>query len=267
MSYPTMNKTYMQSKYNVTKCSSNRRKNHGVKYIVVHYTGTTASAKNNCIYFSGGNRNASADYFVDTDGSIYKFNEDCANYYTWHCGDGHGKYGIMNSNSIGIEVVSAGKEYTTAQKKSLKKLVMAIMDDYGVSASNVVRHYDASRKICPAPYAGSNEKNRKWLELKDYITGKNDSSNKKEENKNPSSSGTTQSKPSSSNKFKSYLVKVTASVLNIRKGAGANTTKVGEVYEGDVYTIVDEKTNKSGEKWGKLKSGAGWIALKYTKKV
>lgn len=170
MAYPSMNKTYMQHKYNVTKCGSNRRKNKGVKYVVIHYTGTTASAKNNCIYFGNGNRNASADYFIDTDGTIYKFNENCALYYTWHCGDGKGKYGICNSNSIGIEVVSAGKEFTVMQKGSLRKLVTAIMADYGVPASRVVRHYDASRKMCPAPYAGSAAKNDKWKVLHAYIT-------------------------------------------------------------------------------------------------
>lgn len=170
MGYPSMNESYIQTKYNVTKCSSNRRANGLVKYIVVHYTGTSASALNNVKYFSGGNRNASADYFIDKDGTIYKFNGDCSSYYTWHCGDGKGKYGVSNSNSIGIEVVSAGEEYTQAQKESLRALVTAIMDDYGVSASNVVRHYDASRKSCPAAYCGSASKDAKWKELKAYIT-------------------------------------------------------------------------------------------------
>ena len=176
MSYPTMNKNYAQTKYNVTKCSSDRRKNKLVKYIVCHYTGTSASAKNNVIYFSGGNRNASADYFIDKDGSIYKFNGNCAKYYSWHCGDGHGAYGITNANSIGIEVVSAGEEFTQKQKDSLRKLVMAIMEDYGVKASNVVRHYDASRKQCPYPYCGNSTKDSKWKKLRAYITGSSSSS-------------------------------------------------------------------------------------------
>lgn len=171
MSYPTMNKDYAQTKYNLTKCSSDRRKNKLVKYIVVHYTGTNASAKNNVIYFSGGNRNASADYFIDKDGTIYKFNANCAKYYSWHSGDGRGAYGITNANSIGIEVVSAGEEFTQKQKDALRKLVMAIMADYGIKASNVVRHYDASKKRCPLPYSGSVAKDNKWKELRAYITG------------------------------------------------------------------------------------------------
>lgn len=171
MAYPSMVKKYMQTRYNVTKCASNRRKSGRVKYIVVHYTGTNASAKNNCKYFAGGDRSASADYFIDTSGKIYKFNANCAGYYSWHCGDGHGKYGITNSNSIGIEVVSAGQEYTAKQKASLEKLVKAIMADYGVPKSRVVRHYDASGKRCPAPYCGNDTRNSKWKKLKAAITG------------------------------------------------------------------------------------------------
>ena len=172
MAYPKMNKTYAQTYWNLSSCSD-RRKNKAVKYVVVHYTGTNASAKNNCIYFSGGNRNASADFFIDKDGTIYRFNGNLATRYSWHCGDGYGKYGITNYNSIGIEVVSAGAEYTTAQKEALRKLVRALMDDFNIPASRVVRHYDASRKTCPAPYAGSTAKNKKWNELHKYITSGN----------------------------------------------------------------------------------------------
>jgi len=54
--------------------------------------------------------------------------------------------------------------------------------------------------------------------------------------------------------------------LNIRKDAGVAHTVTGVIRDKGVYTIVAEKT-VSGQKWGKLKSGAGWICLAYTKKV
>ena len=164
-SYPNINKSLATTAYNVT-----RKTGRGVNHIVVHYTGTDASAANNCKYFAGGNRNASADYFIDRDGSIYQYNADPRNYYSWHCGDGNGKYGITNPASIGIEVVSSGAEYTQAQKNSLRSLVLALMSDWNVPASRVVRHYDASRKLCPAPYCGNATKDAKWNELKTYIT-------------------------------------------------------------------------------------------------
>lgn len=61
-----------------------------------------------------------------------------------------------------------------------------------------------------------------------------------------------------------YRVKITAFSLNVRAGAGTNFKKVTSVKKNEVYTIVDEKSNGS-TKWGKLKSGAGWISLKYAK--
>lgn len=66
--------------------------------------------------------------------------------------------------------------------------------------------------------------------------------------------------------FEPYLVKITTDVLNVRKGAGTKYDIATTIKEGEVYTIVQEKKNGS-TKWGKLKSGAGWISLQYTKKV
>jgi N-acetylmuramoyl-L-alanine amidase len=62
--------------------------------------------------------------------------------------------------------------------------------------------------------------------------------------------------------FKPYLVKVTASLLNVRAGAGLGYKIKTTVRHNEVYTIVEEKNG-----WGKLKSGAGWINLGYAKKI
>lgn len=59
-----------------------------------------------------------------------------------------------------------------------------------------------------------------------------------------------------------YLVEIDCSVLNVRKGPGTNYGVATTVKKGEVYTIVGEDNG-----WGKLKSGAGWISLKYTKKL
>lgn len=64
-----------------------------------------------------------------------------------------------------------------------------------------------------------------------------------------------------------YLVKVTADALNIRKGPGTNYGTNGSIKDKGTYTIVAESDGPGASKWGKLKSGAGWISLDYTKKV
>lgn len=65
----------------------------------------------------------------------------------------------------------------------------------------------------------------------------------------------------------SYRVRTTADVLNIRKGPGTNYGTNGDIRDKGVYTIVAESDGPGASKWGKLKSGAGWISLDYTKKV
>ena len=145
-----------------------------VKYIVVHYVGAGTSAlgnaKNNCIYFSGGNRNASAHYFID-DGSIYEY-ADPKDWCCWHVGDGKGKYGITNSNSIGIEVcINGDNPFTDEEIKRLTWLVQKLMKDFDVPAERVVRHYDASRKTCPRYYVN---RPAEWNKLHDIITGQVD---------------------------------------------------------------------------------------------
>ena len=67
--------------------------------------------------------------------------------------------------------------------------------------------------------------------------------------------------------FKPYKIKVTANALNIRKGAGTNYAAAGVITDKGIYTIVDESDGKGATKWGKLKSGVGWISLDYTDKV
>ena len=51
----------------------------------------------------------------------------------------------------------------------------------------------------------------------------------------------------------------------IRKGPGTNYGNNGFCPKG-VYTIVETKS-AGGYTWGRLKSGAGWIALEHTKRL
>ena len=64
-----------------------------------------------------------------------------------------------------------------------------------------------------------------------------------------------------------YRVKVTADCLYIRKKGGINAATVGSITDKGVYTIVEEKNGEGATKWGKLKSGAGWISLDYVRKI
>ena len=68
---------------------------------------------------------------------------------------------------MGIEVVSGGADFTEAQVNALAALVADIRSRCGVSADNVIRHYDVTGKLCPAPYVNSS----KWAALHARICG------------------------------------------------------------------------------------------------
>lgn len=63
-----------------------------------------------------------------------------------------------------------------------------------------------------------------------------------------------------------YTVRITATDLNIRSGPGINNTSKGHIKPG-VYTITEEAYGKGATKWGKLKSGFGWVSLDFCKKL
>lgn len=141
-----------------------------IKYIVIHDTQNTSKGANadaHFRYFNGGNRNSSADFFVD-DKKVLQIN-DYTKYCTWQVGDGKGKYGITNQNSIGVEIcVNSDGDYEKAVENAVK-LVRYLMKELDIPAERVVRHYDASRKNCPASMSGDGW--AKWKEFKKKIMG------------------------------------------------------------------------------------------------
>lgn len=69
-------------------------------------------------------------------------------------------------------------------------------------------------------------------------------------------------------KFEPYMVRVKITDLNIRTGPGTDYAKTGKYTGVGTFTIVEEKSGKGSDAgWGRLKSGAGWIALDYGERV
>lgn len=139
---------------------------NNIKYIVVHDTGNvTDSDEGNANYFCTGSRNASAHYFVDNDSITQVVKDsDCS----WHCGDGNGKYGITNRNSLGIELCRVNNKVEYQTKVNAAELIRSLMSKYNVSIDRVVRHYDASRKNCPSSMSANNW--AEWYEFKNMIS-------------------------------------------------------------------------------------------------
>ena len=133
------------------------------KYIVVHYTGNknADTAVNNVIYMNriGENAGGSAHYYVDNT-SIYQLLED--NWDSWSVGDdnGYGRFafGINNNNQISIEMCCTSGNYRVSDKtqENCAELVAHLLKKHGLGLDRIRRHYDASRKSCPAQFCPYN---------------------------------------------------------------------------------------------------------------
>ncbi len=161
-----------------------------IKYIVIHYVGALGGALDNVNFYAGGNRNASADFFVGHNGEIYQA-VDYYNAYSWHCGGGlqgaggasfYGK--CTNKNSIGIEMCVKKRStstmnatdkdwyFTDQTYQSTIQLVRQLMAELGIDASHVIRHYDVNGKTCPNPFV-YNTGSYTWAGFKAAVKGGN----------------------------------------------------------------------------------------------
>ena len=150
------------------------RNARAIKYIVIHYTGNDGdTAENNARYYASTAVKSSAHYFVDAN-SIYQSVPDL--HTAWAVGGRkypscpqtgggtlHGR--CLNANSISIELCDAKKDGAYAPDARTVERALALtrelMKKYNIPASNVIRHFDVTGKLCPAYWAGR-ENAGKW---------------------------------------------------------------------------------------------------------
>ena len=308
------------TKENLSQVPRSRGSNK-IQFIVVHYLGVP-NADNPNLYGGG----YGGHYNIKRDGSVYKA-ADPKTAVVWHCGGGlqgsggHSFYQICtNFNSIGIEcgvcytenVKEASGDsnkwyFTTETQESLVWLVSKLMDEYGISADHVIRHYDVTGKICPNPYVKNNRLKTSWTwdefkaRLVEYRkTGGTSGASEPEKWYRVRKSWSDASSQIGAYKVldnakaaadehpgytvfdwngkavyapaaKSdvpFLVRVDIDDLNIRTGPGTDHKKTGKYTGKGVFTIMEVKTGQGSDSgWGRLKSGAGWISLDYTSRI
>ena len=118
-------------------------------YIVIHETDNWskgADAKAHATAMKNGNLAGTVHYYVDSKSVYQTLNHSDG---AWAVGDGKGKYGITNRNSINIEIcVNPETDYYKAVDKA-EQLAAQLLKQYGWGTDRLKRHYDASRKNCP----------------------------------------------------------------------------------------------------------------------
>lgn len=248
--------------------------NRKIEWIVIHYTAGTiskgGSALNSANGAKSGGLNTSAEFYVD-DTSVVQYIQDIKNRYSWSVGGAkwdkkytslsgvyYGK--CTNQNSINIEICSnkTNKKsldaedpdwyFTESELKLAAALVRKLMKEYNININHVIMHHHVTGKLCPQMWCLNENKLSQWEDFLTLVNGQKVNPVIVENNKTTEKVVNT-----------SYVVTVTAAALNVRSGPSVEYKVNTVIKDKGKYTIIEEKNG-----WGKLKSGAGWINLKYT---
>lgn len=256
----------------ITKNKTSPR-NHAIDTITIHCIVGQWTAKQGCDYFATTDRQCSANYVVGKDGSIGLSVDEKDR--SWCSSNG-----TNDNRAITIEVASdtthpyavTAKAYAAlldlvtdiCKRNGIKKLVWSTNKNDRVNhrnGCNMTVHRDFANKACPGEYLYSRH-GEIAAEVNRRLQGASNGGGvvvtppAAEKSTGGTTGGT----------VTPYHVRVKITSLNIRKGPGTNYGSTGFIKPG-VYTIVAESTGTGATKWGKLKSGAGWISLDYATKT
>jgi N-acetylmuramoyl-L-alanine amidase CwlA len=220
--------------------------------VAVHWVGNpNTSAEANRNYFQNTDRAVSSNFIVGLKGEVIRcIPEDEVSWCT----------NQANGYTVSIETCHPDNTgvFNEATYNSLVELTAMLCKKYDLNPLNggVIRHFDVTGKVCPKcfvakKYGGSDDNN-----LTRYTKFKNDVA--------------MAMKPTPTVTELPYLVQIASSdgFVNIRKTPSWDDSDIVDVIKNGYtkYTIVEEKT-LDGVKFGRLKSGIGWIALSCTTKV
>lgn len=241
------NASIMTKKRNVRKNPEYNPSGNVTKITIHHMAGNMAA--DDCARMHATSKyQQSANYYIGSDGKII-----CGvpeEFRAWTSGSKQNDY-----QSITIEVANDtfAPNWTISDKAyaSLVNLCADICRRYqitpafnGNTNASFTFHCMFQATECPGPYIINNI-NRIIDDVKKSMNG-----------------AAPEPAPEPAKPSDAFLVKVTADCLNIRSGPGTSYKITGTITDHGVYTIVEKSGN-----WGKLKSGAGWISLRYVKVV
>lgn len=235
------------------------------KGIVVHSTGANnpnlrryvqpddgllgVNKNNNSWNRSGTNTCVHAFIGKDKNGNVQVYQTLPFNYACWGIGKGkNGSYNYDPTGYIQFEICEDGLTDETYFNKAFDlaaEFCAYLVKEYKLSIDNVISHQEGYKR----GYGSNHGDCDHWLKKFNKDMNWFRSLVQSKLGGTPTPQGTTTN----------YKVKITADELNVRDGAGTKYKINTTVKKGEVFTIVEETKG-----WGKLKSGAGWIALNYT---
>lgn len=259
----------------------NKPRNAAIDRITIHHMAGNLTIEQCGEMFARTSRQASSNYGIGSDGRIGLYVDEAnRSWCSSSPANDHRAITIEVANAPGAgepdwkvtdKALAAAVDLCTdiCKRNGKSKLVWISSKDkalaYKPKSGEMVMtmHKWFAATGCPGPYLGGKFS---------YIAKEVNKRLGSKTSSTTSGTGSTGSVSNSSNNssFKAYQVKITyKGGMNVRKGAGVDKERVKGVLAkyGYIYTIVSEKV-VSGQTWGKLKSGAGWICLTgFTKKV
>lgn len=249
MSYSSLVSEYLPaSSSNYTQ----GRRGYKICKITPHHMAGKLTAAQCANIFKNPARQASANYGIGYNGEIACYVDEENRAWT-----SSNRANDCQAITIEVSNSSTGGDWpiSDASWNALVKLCVDIcrrhnfrLDYDGTPNGSLTRHNMFANTNCPGPYLES-----KLPELARVVNAKLDGEPIPDPQPIPTP-------------VDSYTVKITADVLNIRKGPGTNFGIAGRITDHGTYTIVKESDGPGASKWGKLKSSAGWISLDYTSK-
>lgn len=124
------------------------REGVAIDMLVLHYTGTRTSQEAIDILSGKTDREVSAHYTVDEDGTVYAHVPESEK--AWHAGVSHWRgQDNVNAKSVGIEIVNPGHEFgyrvfPKSQMLAVAELAQGIIARHGIAPRNVVGHSDVA---------------------------------------------------------------------------------------------------------------------------
>lgn len=222
-----------------TKISPNRTspRRQPVRKITIHHMAGNLTVEQCGAVFAPTSRKASSNYGIGTDGRIGMYVEEKDRAWTSSSPDN-------DNQAVTIEVANntLGPNWTVSDKAMVSLIDLCVdickrngiqrLNFTGDKTGNLTMHCYFKSTLCPGPYLKSKFP---------YIVS--------EVNKRLGAEAAPEP----------FIVQITASSLNVRRGPGTSYAVAQTVSKGQVFTIMQQQDG-----WGKLKSGAGWISLKYT---
>lgn len=137
-----------------------KRENKVIEYIVVHDTGNKnkgASLDRHHSFFQNSSNNSIYHYLVGNEAFDYKiYNFVSEENKTSYCENEKCNNNITDDNSIAIGIcVNSDSDYKN-NILGLARLAAELLIKYDLNMDRLVRHYDASKELCPKSMSDDN---------------------------------------------------------------------------------------------------------------